>query len=235
MLNVICFKWKPPPGYRSEFGPRAVNVLAHMVARHYRGPHKFHCVTDDDRGIDRSVGIIPLWSDFANVASPHGARNPSCYRRLRMFAPDAGELLGERFVSLDLDCVITGDVTPLWDRPEDFVIWGDTAKNTPYNGSMILHRAGTRPQLWTDFDPLRSPALGRRLGYIGSDQAWIGAKLGPREARWTKADGVYSYRNEVAPAGGALPKDARIVIFHGRVDPWDREGQSLPWVRQHWR
>ena len=147
---------------------------------------------------------------------------------------------------MDLDCVVTSDLSPLWDRDEDFVIWGDTSPKTPYNGSMFLLRTGTRCQVWEDFDPKSSPARGRALGYFGSDQAWIAARLGPHEARWSQKDGVYSYRNDIkagpSKANGvrlrgdasALPSDARIVMFHGNVDPWSAEAQRLAWVRKNY-
>ena len=236
MLSVVTWKWRPAKGYRSTFGPETVTTLCRMVARHYPHPHRFLCVTDDPAGIDPEVEIIPAWNDFADVPSPFGARNPSCYRRLRAFHPEIGRVFGERFVSMDLDCVITGDLTPLWDRPEDFVIWGDTARATLYNGSMFLLRAGARPQVWTTFDPVLSPALSRKAGQFGSDQGWIGCCLGRGEARWTAADGVLSYRNEILPRGGKLPTGARIVFFHGVVDPWMPAVQmTRPWVRAAYR
>lgn len=235
MLSVITWKWTPPPGYRSTFGPETVNVLARMVRRHYARPHRFLCVTDDARGLDAAIEVVPDRHDFAGVPNPHGGRNPSCYRRLRLFAPDAAETFGERFVSLDLDCVITGDLGPLWDRPEDVVFWGDTNPTTAYNGSMMLLRAGARPQVWTRFNPRTSPIASKRAGCFGSDQGWISYCLGPREPKWTTADGVYSFRTHVAPAR-RLPMNARVVMFHGQHDPWDRTVQQQhPWVKEHWQ
>lgn len=235
MLTVVCWKWAPPPGYRSTFGPETVNVLRRMVARWYPHPHVFTCVTDDPTGLDPDVRVVPAWNDYAAVPSPAGAHNPSCYRRLRAFHPDIGEVFGSRFVSLDLDCVVTGDLTPLWQRPEDFVIWGDTNPRTFYNGSMFLMTAGARPKPWTAFDPERSPKAAHAAGHHGSDQGWISHCLGPHETKWTKADGVYSYRNDIKPNGGRLPKDAKIVIFHGRIDPWSEQAQRMEWVREHYR
>ena len=237
MLSVVCWKWKPTHRrYRSTFGPETVNVLASMVKRHYKQPHKFICVTDDPVGIDPDVHVIKLWKEHADVPSPHGTLNPSCYRRLRAFSLEAEAMFGRRFVSLDLDCVIVDDMTPVWDRPEEFVIWGDTNPTTPYNGSMFLLTAGTRTKVWDKFDPVYSPLRGRSLGYWGSDQAWIAAVLGPNEKRWTRADGVLSYRNEIlSKNGGNLPAGARIVFFHGRHDPWHADVQRRhDWVRNNW-
>lgn len=237
MLSVICFRWAPPKGYRSEFGPAAVNTLRAMVARHYARPHRFLCFTDDTTGLDPRVEALPIWDDFAALPSPHGNKNPSCYRRLRMFRPDMAAIAGERFVSLDLDCVVTGDLTPVWDRPEDFVMWGDTnpQPGSHYNGSMVLQTAGARRQVWDRFDPATSPRLAKAAGCWGSDQGWISYCLGPGEKRWTKDDGVFSFRNHLKRVTHQLPPTARIVFFHGSDDPWHGAvQQSYPWVAKHW-
>ena len=207
-----------------------------MLKRHYHKPFELICVTDDPIGILPDVKIVPLWSDFANVPSPHGAGNPSCYRRLKMFSREASAMFGPRFVSIDLDVVICRDITALFENRLDFKIYGDTAHGTPYNGSLIQLTAGTRPQVWEQFDPKRSPLLGLKLKYIGSDQAWIGACLGPNEAKFTAADGVFSYRNQIASQGGMLPATAKIVIMHGHVDPWDGLMQRKhSWIKDHYR
>jgi hypothetical protein len=235
-LTFICWKWTPPLGYRSKFSPATVNVLLSMLMRHYHAPFELVCVTDDPKGIDERVRIIKLWHDWASLPSPHGRGNPSCYRRLKMFSKEGAAMFGPRFVSIDLDVVICKDITDIFSMDVDFRMYGDTARGTPYNGSLIQHKAGTRTQLWEKFDPWRSPALGLQKRYIGSDQAWIGVCLGPNEPKFTRRDGVFSYRNEIRPKGGSLPPTARIVIMHGHVDPWDPVMQAHhAWIREHYR
>jgi len=234
MLTMVTWLWTAAPGYRSKFTTAHVNRLRQMIARHYPSPHRFCCVTDQTKGLDADVTVIPPWNDFIALPSPSGGRNPSCYRRLRAFAPDIGVTFGERFASFDLDVVIVGDLRPVLDRSEDFVIWGDTNPRTFYNGSLLLLTAGARPQVWTTFDPKRSPALARAAGHFGSDQGWISYCLGPKETKWTQADGVYSFQQHILPNGGKVPTNAKIVVFHGHVDPWMPRAQALPWVQQHW-
>ena len=230
MISFVCWRWHVP-GYRSTFGPEAVNTLARMVRRHYPARHRFLCVTNDRAGINGEIEIVPDRADFADVGSPHGGANPSCYRRLRMFHPDAARTFGERIVSLDLDAVIVGDLRPLVDRPENFVAWRDPLSPRQYNGSLIILRAGSRPKVWTDFDPAASPRRALAAGFKGSDQAWISCAL-PDEATVGREDGVLSYRKDVR--GKALPADARIVFAHGAQDPWGDEMQRLEWVREHY-
>lgn len=236
LSSVIVHKWRPRPGYRSKFGPETVNVLFRMVRRWYQKPFRAICVTDDAVGIDKSIEIVSLGTEFADVVSPHGVNQPSCYRRLRLFSPQARDLFGDRFVALDLDTVVTGDLSPLWDNNNDFMMWGDTNPTTHYNGSMMMMTAGARVKVWNDFDPLRSPTIAKRAGQFGSDQAWISYCLGPNEKKWTIKDGVYSYRLDIKwKHQGNLPKDAKIVFFHGNVDPWSPMAWRHPWVRQNWR
>jgi hypothetical protein len=232
---VVTWRWKPKPDYRSKFPPETVNTLFRMIDRSLSIPYRKICVTDDPTGVDPSVEIIPLWNDFADLPSPHGERNPSCYRRLRMFSPEAAKWFGPRFVSLDLDCVVTGPLDPLWLRPEEFMIYGDTNPTSPYNGSMVLLKAGARPRVWTEFDPVESPKKATALGYYGSDQAWIGACLGLNERKWTRHDGVYSFRNEIGMYRQTLPAGCRLVIAHGQHSPWEPRMQALEWCHKAYR
>lgn len=247
MLDIVTFKWRKP-GYRSLFTADHVNTMRSMVARNYPHAHRFTCITDDPAGIDPRVRVIPLWDQHANLPSPHGGNNPSCYRRLALYAPEARELIGERIVCIDLDMVITGDMSPLWNRPEDVVLWRDQLNpTTPYNGAMQLIRAGSRPDVWETFDPVESPKRARAKGYFGSDQAHLAYVLGPDVPRWGREDGAYSWRVHLrkTPYGRAhipfaanepcaLPENARIVNFHGVDDPWTLTDR-VSWIAEHYR
>lgn len=240
MLHVVVWKWKPDIPYRTKFTAEHVNVCRRMVQRHYKGPHEFCCITDDPLGLEEGIRWIPLWPDHSKLLNPSVKNGPSCYRRLKAFSKEAADLIGERFVSLDLDCVITADLGPLWDRDDDFVIWDagkqwGTFSPQRYNGSMFLLKAGSRTCLWEEFDPLNTPRKVQEAGFRGSDQGWMCYRLG-KEKTWTRDDGVLSYRKDITPNQWRLPSQARIVFFHGKFDPWMKDVQRLaPWVQQHWR
>lgn len=221
-LTVVTWKWG------TRYTARHVNTLYSMLKRHLHVPFEMVCVTDNPQGINKPVRIVKLWHQLRDLGG--------CYCRLKAFRPEMEREFGRRFVSIDLDCVITGDVTPLLTRSEDFVICRDGLwPATPYNGSMWLMTAGARSQVWDTFTRRESPAKAKKLGYVGTDQAWIAACLGPDEAQWTTDDGVYSYRHHVLKNGGELPEDARIVFFHGRYDPSQADVQRHEWVRENWR
>lgn len=242
ILDVITWKWRPFVPYRTEFLSSHVNTLKNRVRERLSIPHRFSCITDDPKGLDPDIRAIPIWDTYAQIPNPSNPKNPSCYRRLRMFAEEARDIIGERILSLDIDMVPTGELAPLVDRPDDFVMWGGQAmdgRDGPpycwYNGSMILLSAGARRQVWEQFDPLVSPAAANRANCRGSDQGWIGHILGPGEPKWSTADGVYSFKNHILRAGGVLPQNARMVAFHGKQNPWDAEVQARhSWVRRHW-
>ena len=145
-------------------------------------------------------------------------------------------LIGPRFVSVDLDAVVVNDLRPLWNRPEDFVIYHYPLRTTPYNGSMWMMNAGAREQVYTQFRPHVSPALARKAGFKGSDQAWMCYMLGPNEATWGYKDGVVAWRSDLKMRDYQLPKHSRIVFFQGLTDPWTKEAQDrAPWIAQHYR
>ena len=234
-LTFVCWRWQPGAGYRSTFGPETVYALREMIARHYQRPHRFVCVTDEPHAVP-GIEAITIWSDHDNVPSPIGHSYPSCYRRLKLFAPEAGQMFGPKVVSIDLDMVIVGRLEPLFDVDVDFKIWGesDFPGRQAYNGSLWMLRTGTRPRVWTEFNPKTSPSIAHHAGSRGSDQGWINFILGKKEATWSRKDGVYSWRKHVARLGGRLPDDARVVAFHGKEDPWNYRMQQIPWIQQHY-
>lgn len=237
MLRFVCWKWQSVRKYRTKFTAQHVNTLRNMIERHYHADFEVVCITDDKRGIDPRVRVVPLWNDFADLPSPHGASSPACYRRLRAFSPEMVHVIGPRFVSIDLDMVVVGDITPLFDRPEDFVIWASPIRTTPYNGGLWMMNAGARPQVFTRFNPYTSPKEARKAGFNGSDQAWISYVLGPDEATWQpERDGVYAFRTDIRNRDWKLPANARIISFHGSEDPWDVHARErAPWINEHYK
>lgn len=245
MLTVVTFLWTTP-GYRSKFTPEHVRTMARMVERNYHG-QAVRLVCFNDIGMhgedwsQRGVDWRPLWGDYADIPNPHGAHNPSCYRRLKLWSDWGRDTVGKRILQIDLDMVICGDVTPIWDRPEPCVMWSDALnKTTPYNGAMQLFSPGgdLGRAVWEGFDPANSPAKARARGYFGSDQAWLSLALGQDRPRWTMADGCLSWRLHAEPyAGrhdGACPPGARVVNFHGLHDPWTLTDR-VAWIKEHYR
>ncbi len=252
MIDFVCFKWKPGFDYRSKFEAAHVNTLYRMIARNITVPFTLHCITDDAEGIGGHIIThdLSVWDErgFSDVPSPHAGNNPSCYRRLRLWDASAAGIIGPRICSIDLDCVIIDDITPLVDRAEPCVMWGDYVNpHTHFNGSMQLITPGLYSGVYNTFDPLTTPNETRRNGFHGSDQGWLSLFHERNEfegvGRWTAEDGVLSYRVHCRKAlnvqkldNVALPDGARIVFFHGPHDPWLPETQrEAPWIKDYYR
>lgn len=228
MIKVVTFLWHDSTwkwAKKFQYTAEHVNKLKNAVKRNLKLDHEFVCITDSATGIDGDIRIVPLWRDFATLGG--------CYRRLKAFSSEMQHVIGERFICLDLDAVILRDITPIVDRFEDFVILKDWSPRAKYNGSMWMMNAGARSHVWELFheNPAAAVAVGKQACQFGTDQGWLAASL-KDEAVWTEADGVYSYRWHVK--GKGLPKDARIVFFHGPFDPSQKEMQRFDWVRGAW-
>lgn len=225
MLTVLTWLWQQQRG-RMEYTVHHVNIWAAMVRRHLAMPHRIACVTDDREGLDPSIAVITPPRDFEGVVIPSwGPQRPQCLRRLAMFRRDAGDIFGEWFVCMDLDIVISGPLDSLFPEDVAFRIYRGTAPQRPYNGSMMMLRAGARPQVYDTFTPRGAAEAGRR--YLGSDQAWLAHVLGPNESVWTQADGVYWWYP------GATSQAPRMVVFPGSQKPWELVGKDR-WVSEHY-
>jgi hypothetical protein len=211
-----------------------------MLARRLALEHRVVCVTDDAAGIDSDVETIPLPGRHSD--------SPRCRRRMRAFDATWARGIGERILALDLDVVITDDLTPVVDRPDPLVCWRVGYAGV-FSGSVILMNAGVLDPLWRAFD--KDPAgYARRASPrgVGSDQAMLNFYLGQsttklRPGVWTEADGFVTFfgagyerleRRGVGPGNPKLPPGARIVVL-GSDDLYVLEqGEHYPWISE-WR
>ena len=234
MLMVVCFKWKRLLGDSSlarpipKYTANHVNILHNMIWRNLKIPHTFICITDDSTGIDPRIEVIPLWDKCSYLGG--------CFNRLYIFSDDMKFIIGNRFVCIDLDCIIVNEITSLFTKKEDFIINTYNPHpattfnmNQKYNGGLFMMNAGARKQVWESFDPSTSPQKIKKSKIsIGTDQAWIRLVLGEGEKRFTKEDGVY----EARAFGRRIPENSKIIMFAGQRDPSISKKQ---WVIKHWR
>lgn len=229
MLTLVSWLWAQPQG-RAQYRPEHVWVWASMVSRNLKMSHRLACVTAET-DLPPNVERIDPPGEFEDIVPKWGPRKPNCFRRLVMFRRDAAKTFGRRFVSMDLDCVIGGPLDPLFDRGEDLVLFKGTAPDRPYNGSLMLIRAGCRPQLYEDFDQDAADASGE--AFHGSDQAWLAHRLGPNEATWDERDGVHWWDNRRWSNKHSRP---RILFFPGKVKPWTlAQIKIYPWITSNYR
>lgn len=192
---------------------------------------------------DPLIEPIPLWKDWRELKhEAWGLSKPYCYVRLKAFSEEMRALLGERFVSIDLDCVVLQNIDALFERDEDFMIIRRTLgkydqRLGQYQASMWMMNAGARKQVWEKFKGHESIVAARE--YLGSDQAWLNYILPAGEKSWGQSDGVYGFIDLYKQRAykDAPPKDARIIFFNGALKPWEFRPELRPdyaWIAEHY-
>lgn len=224
-LAVACFYWSGNRG----FTPKHVNVLQRMVKRHLTVPHRFICISCETDGFSPDVEVLKTPKaalELAKLRTLHGDKYPSCFRRIWLFS-EAGKLLADRILLLDVDLVITANIDFLVERDEDFVGWRPTqicgAQRERVAGGAWLLRAGTRNEVYDNFKGIESMKLANEAGFDGSDQAWISYCLAKDAALWDRGIGSIKEGDEIHP----------IMQFNGDRKPWDM--RHIQWVNEHYR
>jgi hypothetical protein len=191
-----------------------------------------------ERGVRKH---LRTWHRFTVIQPPRGDELlwPGCLCRLRIFSPAFQRAHaikeGDIILNLDLDLIVTGTLDGLLDVDGDFaILQGANAANPcPYNGSVIMLRAGAHADVWTDFS---LEAVAKIPKYeFADDQGWIWHKIPKPPPGWRvgPSSGIYAFRKPQWPRDNVLPADARMVCFPGKRDP--SQFLELPWIREHWR
>lgn len=253
LLTIVGWLWRDP-NCRTVYTAEHVNIWARMIHRNLKLPHRFVVFTDDMHdNFDPLIEKAPLWKDWHLLDNPcWPAGLPQCYVRLKAFsdAPEIKKLLGPRYASIDLDCLVTGSLDRILAREEPFVIWrrpilDKNKTRLHYNASMWLMDTGAHPEVWSEFKgAVTLISLPGQREYFMTDQGWMLYKLGPKKPCWTLKDGVFMW--SWLQTKGILPKrDAngrlvveyggetihcRVIFFNGSYKPW-----SYRWLEEVWR
>lgn len=242
-VTVVCYLWK---GNRAYY-PAHVNALERGIRAHLPGA-RFACIADGFKATDGlfapEVDLIPTPDTLLRVGaikSPHGDRYPASYRRLWTFSREAKDVLGERVLQLDVDCIPVRDLWPLvnWGDDLPFVGWRPRSQWGAPNrlaGGTYFVRPGALRKVWDDFVANPDDMIARTLAgnWKGSDQG-IMSYLLQGERAWPEPHGIYQAQDMRGYNGNAawpLPEDARLVHFNGERKPWDV--LHWPWVREHY-
>ncbi len=189
--------------YGSKYPVEYVNILNNMVKRH--SDCELICISDSFEGKDCEV-----------IMGEKGFEG--WWNKIQLFNPEF--LKGERFLYLDLDVVITEDITSILERPEPFVTIQDWIYPT-YNSSAMLMTGGEYGHVYDLFVKNKEKAM---ASCVQGDQQWISNYI---EAALFDKDDFASFRMsgcEDRPKG-------KIVVFHGKPDPHEVKGT---WVERSW-
>lgn len=224
MLQIICVKWG------DLYGPEYVNILADMVLRNISDKVnlKFICFTDNPQGLDPDIDIRELPGNL------EGWWNKLYLFKNGLF-PD-----GDRILYFDLDTVITGSLDEIIKYDGDFAILRDFYRPDGLQSSIMAWEANL-PKLnyiWMSYEAdggFHMPSNDPR-----GDQGWIEDIAKPT---W-----LHGF-NKITPdifqkiypqffvsfkvhAYFDIPKNAKIVVFHGNPRPHE---VTQGWVPHIWK
>lgn len=216
---AVCLKWGTK--YSAEY----VNRLAASLRRHAAVPHlKVVCYTDDAAGLAAGVEARPL---------PGGM--PGWWNKALLFALSADER-DTRFVFVDLDTVVVGDMTPLLSYDGPFAVLGtdgmaNEGRSGGFNSSLMLWRGGWGCRIGTEL-------LARRravLGAVHRFDHWLEMVVPGAERLESRFPGmVGEYVSDCAAGGGSPPPERGLVTFPLHPKP-HHVAAGAEWIRRHWR
>ena len=235
---ILCMKWGV------KYGPEYVNRLYAMVARHLHGSFRFVCLTDRSEGVRAEVQCLPI----PDLALPEGIPERG-WKKLTTFESNLHGLQGTALF-LDLDVVIVDDIDCFFEQPGEFLIIHDWKRpwRVTGNSSVYRFRLGAHADLLAEF---RAKQADIRRNFR-HEQAFLSDWL-HRQGKMSYWPDAWcrSFKYHCIPRWPSnywrapiIPEGARILIFHGEVNPPDalagrrnrrfRYVQAAPWVSEYW-
>lgn len=258
MLTVLCYFWHPDPGskFKAPYTSDDVRALKRMVKRHLSVPHEFAVVTDRPHlfDADKDIRAIPMnWEKhvpstcYSKLFTFHPDGAQIIGERALQIDLDT-IVVGDMnpLVERDEDLVLWRNPTRIpWEGGVDGstiqlgmmtkkgrskITYLSNQARCYYNSSFLLHRCGTMPWVWNDFDPKHPPAK--------DDQWYLSDLFGQDCAYYDASHGVYRLAREDTPGSGVdgeLPDNARVVTFPGSEGKWTdpRIAAANPWIAEH--
>lgn len=235
---ILCMKWG------TKYGPEYVNRLYAMVARHLHGQFRFICLTDRNEGVRPEVECLPI----PDLALPEGIPERG-WKKLTTFEASLHGLQGTALF-LDLDVVIVDDIDCFFEQSGEFLIIHDWKRRWRITGNSSVYRfrLGAHAGLLVEFRT-KQQEIRRKFR---NEQAFI--------SDWFHRQGNLSYWPDSWcrsfkyhcitrwPSNywrtPKIPDGARILIFHGEVNPPDalagrrnrrfRYVRAAPWISEYW-
>lgn len=236
---ILCMKWG------TKYGPEYVNRLHGMVSRHLRGPFRFVCLTDNSEGIVPQVECLPIPS----LDLPEGIPERG-WKKLTTFEADLHGLNGTALF-LDIDIVIVDDITPFFEYPGEFLIIHDWKRPWRITGNSSVYRfeLGAHSDVLSNFQANAESIRNQ----FRNEQAYLSDVLHKQgKLGYWPSDWCASWKYHCIPKfplnyfkTPAIPTGARILIFHGVMNPPDaiagrsngnwRYAKPATWVANQWK
>jgi len=230
MLNVVVIKWG------TKFTSAHINILYRSVKANLSVPHNFVCFTDDPTNLDSEIITKPLWDNPFDLKGN--------YRKLGLYNIDILKSLDCNILLLDIDTVITGDITHLAKLKKN-TLWkapSITQKGFVYNTSLVRIVNTKYRKAWDLFQKDHTNLINSAKGlekWSGTDQAIMSYLFGATSNIITEQDGIVSLRDHSDVCqNDVLPEWVRIVSFYHNSKYGDMSNENLhkkhPWLVEHW-
>ena len=230
---VLCLK------HGTKYSADYVNTLYSMVKRHCTLDFEMVCLTDDRRGVDSNITILPLPKELSGWwCKPY------------MFSKDLP--LNGKVLYMDLDVVISDNINKLFEFTDGWATIRDfTRKMRPtwkkYNSSVVMFNAGSLDAFWLDF--CSNQQLHQRKFHGDQDWLYDAAERLNMPAKLYPDNWILSWKWEIRqskdlnykePRGKRTlrtvenvrpPKECAICVFHGDPNPAFCKD---PWVIDNW-
>lgn len=229
LVNIICMKWG------DKYGADYVNRLYGMVSRNLTIPFQFVCFTENEKGINSNVKICSLPSLGLPEDIPERG-----WLKLATFQNPLADLKGTALF-LDLDVVIVDNIDCFFEFDAEFAVCFDEKKKAQKIGNTSVYRfeIGQYKDVLDDFlENFNTIKVQHR-----NEQAYLSTKMNEKKALtfWSKA-WCPSFKYHCLPPfprnfwqEPRIPKGAKIILFHGKPEPYEAEkGISGKWYR-HFR
>ena len=242
-VNIFTLKWG------DRYGPIFVNRLYSSIRGNLTRPFRFICFTDDATDLLSDIEYYPL--PDVNLPKSH---ERTTWLKLGLFANDNHGVVGD-CLFLDLDLIIVDNIDCFFDYlpGKRCIIHNWTQAHLIFkqrpnvgNSSIFRWRANTMQFVLDKFYSERDWALEN----FRPPQTYLTYALG--EKYWWPDAWVKSFKRHSVPGfplnlvgKPKLPRDVRILVFHGRPDPDEalkgyrakrlhRRTRPAPWIVDFW-
>lgn len=192
---VLCLK------HGNKYSAEYVNVLKKMTQRNLTVAHEFVCFTEDPKGIDPDIRILPLpavvlkgWWYKTMLFNPH--------------LPIQGTML-----FIDLDVIIFKNIDKLFThKPGEFCVCRDFNRCfqpnwQKMNSSVVRWSTGQHPQIYNNF--IKDPhTISKRFH---GDQDWLFDQVKKHYQFWPD-EWIQSYKWEMRGNPKLVRQDRKSVV-----------------------
>ncbi|UNU73506.1 glycosyltransferase [Moraxella nasovis] len=242
---IICMKWG------KKYGAEYVNRLHNMVKRHLTLDFQMVCLTDDDTGIDPQIKCYPI--PELNLPANLPERG---WKKLTTFTPNLYDLKGTALF-LDIDIVIVDNIdcffTHQAEHEDSVMIIRDWKKPWRLVGNSSVYRFKVGQNTYPDLLSYFEQNFEKIRQEVRHEQAFLSNYLRKHhhleywDASWCVSFKYHCLHN--IPLAYFIPPkkpaNAKIIIFHGEINPpdaiqggggkWYRHVLPSDWIKQAWQ